>query len=336
MKENEVYVYPNVGGNNGSIDPALLLAMNNGGFGGMNNPFWMMFMYPFILPFFNGMWGNNGWGGNGANGTGFLANQLNNDAGRDLLLQAINGRADAISQLAAMTNSSVDNVRDAICMVQSKLGEIGSQVGMTGMQVINAIQAGDANLASKLAECCCENRLAIANQTNTIQSQIAANDANIRLQLATSAGEDRLAMCQQTNNISNQIDRNTRGIMDAIANQNNMLAKEFCSLKEREYESTIRTQSDLITQLRGQISNDAQTRMFSESFNALNTKIAEIAAKQPNTVPVIYPSLTAVNTTPNATTTTTFNNGNCGCGWNSWNNGCYPYGFGNVQNGFFN
>jgi hypothetical protein len=204
------------------------------------------------------------------------------------------------------------------------------------MQVINAIQAGDANLASKLAECCCENRLAIANQTNVLQSQIAANDANIRLQFATNAGENRLAMCQQTNNISNQMDRNTRGIMDAIANQNAMLAKEFCTLKERDMQNRIDAQAETITQLRGQISNDAQTAVFTRAFNELDNKICAIAAKQPNTIPVIYPNITAVNTTPNATTTTTFNNGNCGCGWNGWNNGCYPYGFGNIQNGFFN
>ena len=91
-EKSNVLVFPE--GNNGGIDPATLLAMNNNGWGGMNNPFWMIFMLPFLYPFFNmfGGWGN-GFGGN--NGTGFLANQMSNDAGRDLLLQAINGRADA-------------------------------------------------------------------------------------------------------------------------------------------------------------------------------------------------------------------------------------------------
>ena len=43
------------------------------------------------------IWGNNGWGGNGFGGnkqaTGYLANQISNSEGRDLLLQAINGRS---------------------------------------------------------------------------------------------------------------------------------------------------------------------------------------------------------------------------------------------------
>lgn len=299
MKEDGVYIYPNVGnGNSSSIDPAILLALSgNNGFGGMNNPLWMMFMYPFILPFFNGIWGNN-WGGNGANGAGFLANQLNNDAGRDLLLQAFNGRADSLGQLVNITHSSVNDVRNAICTALSKLEQVGSQFGMTGMQVINAVQSGDANIASKLAECCCENRLAIANQTNTLQSQIAANDANLRLELAKNSGDSRLAICQQTNNISNQMDRNTNSIMSAIANQTTMLTQEFCALKERELQNKIDTQSDIITQLRGQISNDAQTATFTRAFNELDSKICAIAAKQPNTVPVQYPNIVAANATP--------------------------------------
>jgi hypothetical protein len=71
---------------------------------------WMMFMW-ILFPW---LFGGNGYGGfggfGGNNGTGFLANQLNNDAGRDLLLQAINGRADALSQLSQMLNTSVSNV----------------------------------------------------------------------------------------------------------------------------------------------------------------------------------------------------------------------------------
>ena len=50
----------------------------------------------------------------GNNGTGYLANQMSNDAGRDLLLQAINGRADALSQLATMTGGNIDQVRTVL------------------------------------------------------------------------------------------------------------------------------------------------------------------------------------------------------------------------------
>lgn len=300
MDDSKVFMFPE--GNKGVDATTALLLGNNGGFGGMNNPMWMMFMYPFILPFLSmygggfGGWGN-GFGGNN-NGTGFIANQLNNDAGRDLILQAINGRADALSQLAQITNTDINSVRDAINIVNSKLGEVGAQVGMSGLQVINAVQSGNATIGRQLCECCCENRLAIERQTNDLKSQAAANHAAAMLQSAKDEAADQLAMCQQTNQLGSQADRNTNAILGAIANQNTLITKEFCDLKERELQNKINTQGDVITQLRGQISNDKQTEAFNAAFNALNEKINILAAKQPNTVPVQYPNLVAANATP--------------------------------------
>lgn len=300
MDDSKVFMFPENKSN--GIDPttALLLG-NNGGFGGMNNPLWMMFMYPFILPFLSmyggGFGGFNGFGGNN-NGVGFLANQLNNDAGRDLILQAINGRADAIGQLAQITHTSIDSVRDNISIVNNKLGEIGAQVGMNGLQVINAVQSGNASLAAQLANCCCENRLATCQQTNTLSSQAAANFAATQLELAKNEAADQLSVCQQTNTLTRQADGNTNAILGAIANQSTMITKEFCDLKERELQNKIDTQGEIITQLRNQISNDNQTLAFNKAMSALDDKIDAIAAKQPNTVPVIYPNLTAVNNTP--------------------------------------
>ena len=315
MGENGVLVFPDAAAGRAasSIDPNLLLALqNNGGFGNNGNWIWILFLWM--------MWGGygNGFGGfGGNNGTGFLANQLNNDAGRDLLLQAINGRADALGQLANMTHGSVDQVRNAIGQIQLGISQVGGQVGMSGLETINALQLGNAALSRQLCECCCENRLAICQQTNTLQSAIDNHDANVRLQLAQLNGEDKLAVCQQTNQLGSQADRNTNAILGAIANQNTLITKEFCDLKERELQDKINTQGDIITQLRGQISNDKQTEAFNNAMNALNDKINLIAAKQPNTVPVQYPNLVAANATPYV--------GGCG----------YPYGFNYPQNNFW-
>ena len=295
MANSDVMVFPESNSRN-SVDPALLLALNNNG--GMNNPFWMMFMWPLMYPFMN-MFGGGFWGNNWNNGgNSFVANQLNNDAGRQLIVEAINGRADALSQLAGITQSSVENVRDAIGILNSKLTEVGGQVGMSGLQVINAIQGGNATLANQLCQCCCENRLAIVNQTNQLQAQAAANYASTQLQLAQNEAADQLSVCQQTNQLGSQADRNTNTLLKAIADQNTLITKEFCDLKERELQDKINTQGDIITQLRGQISNDKQTEAFNAAINTLNEKINQIAAKQPNTVPVTYPNLTAVNNTP--------------------------------------
>jgi hypothetical protein len=109
---------------------------------------------------------------------------------------------------------------------------------------------------------------------------------------------DQLAVCQQTNALSTQADRNANSILGAIQAQNAMITKEFCDMKERELQNKINTQGDIITQLRNQISNDHQTLQFNAAFHALDDKIDNIAAKQPNTVPVQWPNLIGVNATP--------------------------------------
>ena len=300
MDDSKVFMFPE-GRNNGIDATTALLLGNGGGFGGFNNPLWMMFMYPFIMPFMNMWMGNSGFGGFG-NG-GYAANQLNNDAGRELIVQAINGRADALGQLASITNNSIDNVRDAICTVNGKLSEIGGQLGMTGLQVINSVQNGNATLGRQLCECCCENRLATCQQTNALQSSIAAHDSSVRLQLAQNEAADQLSVCQQTNTI-----------LGAIKDQNAMIVDKFCDLEKRELQNKINTQGDIITQLRNQISNDNQTLAFNKAMAALDDKIDAIAAKQPNTVPVTWPNLVAANATPYV---------------GGWNGGFYGNGFGN-------
>ena len=322
MSETKVFNVPD--GNN-RIDPSLMLALSqNGGFGNNGGWMWMMFMWILFPWLFNGNGFGNGFGGNA--GTGFLANQLNNDAGRDLLLQAINGRADALGQLSQILNTNVNSVQNAVNLVQSAVQSVGAQVGLSGQQVINSIQAGNASLSQQLCQCCCENRLAIANQTNALQSQAAANHsastllasqnhAEDMLQRAQAEAADQLAVCQQTNQLGSQADRNTNSILNAIAGQNTLITKEFCDLKERELQNKINTQGDIITQLRNQISNDHQTLQFNAAFHALDDKIDAIASKQPNTVPVQWPNLVAANATPYL--------------GNVYGNGFYGNGFGN-------
>ena len=303
MSESKIYTIPD--GNN-SLDPNLMLALSqNGGFGN-GNWMWMMFMWILFPWIFNG----NGFGGGfGNNGTGFLANQLNNDAGRDLLLQAINGRSDSLGQLANILNTNVSDVQNGVNAIQNAIQTVGAQVGMSGQQVINSVQAGNASLSQQLCQCCCENRLAIANQTNAIQTQSAANhsaatlqaaqnQANTQLQMAQMQSANQLSVCQQTNQLGSQADRNTNSILNAIAGQNTLITKEFCDLKERELQNKIDIQGDIITQLRNQISNDKQTLQFNSALNALDNKIDAMAAKQPNTIPVQWPNIVGVNTTP--------------------------------------
>lgn len=161
MAEEKTYVFGEGAGNNGilsllgpmlsqrGVDPNVLLAMqgrNNDGFGEGGWFIWVIFLF-FLMG-----WGGNGFGNNGAGG---LGNQLNNDYGREMLLQAINGNGNAISQLATTLNCDINAVQSAINSVQSQIQSVGNQVGMSGQQIINAIQAGNCQIASQIASCCC-------------------------------------------------------------------------------------------------------------------------------------------------------------------------------------
>lgn len=307
MDDSKVFMFPDGAKSNSSIDPALLIALqNNGGFGG-NGWYWIIFLWM--------MWQQNGGRGNFNDYVAQAGNE-----GRQYLAEIMNGRFDNLNTLAQIVNTGVETVKNGIFTLQTSIQQVGAQVGMSTLETQNAIALGNAALAKQLCECCCENRLAIANQTAALQSNLAAHDASVRLQLAQNEAASQLSVCQQTNTLTRQADGNTSSILGAIQAQNTLITKEFCDLKERELQNKIDTQSDIITQLRNQISNDKQTLQFNAAFNALDNKIDAIAAKQPNTVPVQWPNLVAANVTPYI--------GGYGCG-NGCGNGFYGNGFGN-------
>lgn len=263
-----------------------MLAGNNGfgnGLGGWGGG---------ILGFFLGLLFGNGWGGLGgfggfggnAGGAGFLSNQINNDAGRELLMNAINSNGEAsraaISTLASSLGQDFNLVNSAVQTLQSGLSSLALQQAVSVPQIINSIQSGNSALMSKLCDCCCENRLLTTEQG--YQAQIRT--------------------LEQTNALGSQADRNTRSITDTIAAQTVAMNDGFCAIKERELQSKVDAQAEIITQLRGQIDNANQTAAISSYVNSLvapiSAKVAEIAGKMPNTVPVQWPNLAAVNTTP--------------------------------------
>ena len=282
-------MFPEVGGN--SLDPNLLMALNNnGGFCG-NNWIWILFLWLIW-----GWGGNGAWGNNGANG--FLSNQISNDTGRELLMNAIQGNGNAISNLANLLNTEVQTVQNGIFTLNNAINSVGNQVGMSGLQVQNAIQSGNASIASQICQCCCENRLAIANQTNALQSTMATNHAAATLQSAQQQAADQLAVCQQTNTLTTQAERNARDITEAINAQSVMINDKFCDLEKRELQDKITSLTADNALLRSNINNDKQTAFINEKFNELENQLIAIKSAQPNTVPVQWPNLTAVNTTP--------------------------------------
>lgn len=229
---------------NRGVDPNVLAMMNNnGGWGnGMGNWIWFFFI---IL-----LWGGNGWGGFGRNGQGTadLASLINGDNGRDLLMQAINGNGTAISQLASTLNCSVGQIQQSISGVMTQLQSLGSQVGMSGQAIINAIQSGNCSIERQLAQCCCDNRL-----------------------LTTQQGyENRIAISEQTNVLGSKIDQ-----------QSVLINDKFCQLEQRELQNKIDALREERSSLLGQISQANQTAQIGQYIaQAVNPVNAAVAALQ--------------------------------------------------------
>lgn len=250
-------------GNRG-VDPNLMALMQNAsrnqdawGGGGM---WWIWVIIMFWL-----------WGGNGnmfgrncfADG---IPNQINNDFGRDILLQAINGNGTAISQLASTLNCDMNALQNAICQVQSSIQGVGNQVGMSGQQIINAIQAGNCQISHQIADCCC----------------------NVRTAITTQGYENQLATINQTNALQSTMNGNNQAILarlDAMSNQ--ALLDKIDALREKN--------SSLIAQL----SNEHQTAAIqayqaqslipvNAALQDLSTRLGAIECKQPATVTVPY------------------------------------------------
>ena len=274
-----------------------LLAGQNGGFGNMNGA-WPLLLAGGGFGGFGGFGGaglgagilgfllgalinNNGFGGlfgGGGNGSGaaFLSNQISGDTGRELIMNAINGTDADVRLLATTLNADVNEVRSALSTLQLAIQNVGSQVGMTGQQLINSIQAGNAQLSHQLCECCC----------------------NMRQQVAEQGYQNQLRTVEQTNTLGTAISANGQRTVDAIADLKTTMVKEFCDARERDMQADINNKADLITQLRSKADNAEQTQRFLGAFAVLDQKITELAAKQPQTVPVTWPNLAAVNTTP--------------------------------------
>lgn len=160
---------------NRGVDPNMLAAMmnnnrNNGW--GDGGAWWIIILLIFGWGGFGNGFGG-GFGGRGtAQGLADLGNLVNNDAGRDLIMQAIQGNATAISQLASQTHCDVNALQGAIQSLSTQMCQLGNTLGLGQRDIIAAMQSGNTAIMSKLCDCCCENRLSIANQTNTLQAAI--------------------------------------------------------------------------------------------------------------------------------------------------------------------
>ena len=257
------------------VDPNVLAMMNgNGGFGGQNG-IWGVIYLAIVASIFG--WNNGGFGGFGGRGGNALPAELAGNAGRELLMQAIQGNASAINQIASTLNCSSQQIESALCNIQNS-------IGLTGTQIINAIQSGDNGIVNQLSTCCC-------NILQAVERQGAAT---------------QLQNCQNMNALTNTMNANALSLRDgATANTQAILAK----LGEMQNQAQQDKIASLTAQLTAAQSEISQRNQNATILNSVGQQIAPLAAgiqalqgevdgikcKLPNTVSVPYPQLQVYN-----------------------------------------
>lgn len=245
------------------IDPSVLamLGNNHGIFGGNG---WDGIIALVVIAAIFG-WGGNGNGIFGGRGNG-------GSAERDMIMSAIQRNGTDIATLASSVNCSEGQIMSAINNVATQICNLSASEGQNSMQIINALQAGNNTLMSKLCDCCCENRLAIANQTNTLVSRIDQLANGITQGFSATAYET----AQQTCALRENADNNARSILAKLDQIED-------SRKDREI-------NNLTAQLTAANSRAERAAELAPIYKALN----DIQCKQPTTVTTPYQPFVAV------------------------------------------
>ena len=269
-------------GNNGVAYPYPVM-YGNGGFGNGNgflggDGIWAILL--FALLFGNGGWGGNGgfFGGNSFdNGYAWLSN------GQKEIMQNTNTGFDTLH-----LSNQIEGTRDGIYGLSNQLCNVGNditsainttaynaEIAAANRQMANMNTAFD--LSRQFADCCCENRLGIANLNSTILSENCA---------------DRAALADGLKDVLINQTANTQRILDQLCNDKIDAKNEKIADLERQL-SMKDLQASQIAQ------NSFIAQGFANEVDALYNRL--------NTCPV--PTTPVYGRTP----IFTCNNG-CGCG----------------------
>lgn len=273
---------------NGSDMVMPVAPMYGGGQGGFGNGFggdWAWIILLLLLG-----WGNNGWGGGYGYGGGnelypwMNQAEITSDGFRD-----------------QMMNNNVTSIRDGIGDISTQLcngfagvnagvanGFAQAEIAANGRQMANmnqefaaqtAMAQGFNSLGSQFADCCCENRLGLADLKYTV---------------ATENYADRTAAAQNTRDIIDSQNRGTQAILDKLC------ALELDGVK-----------GQLAQAQRENVGLQNQLNMAAMQ-NGLNGEVDALYNRLKN-CPV--PSMPVYGNTPIFTCN---NNSGCGCGCGSF------------------
>lgn len=212
-------------------DPLATAAMFSNGMNGQwNNPFiylvWMMFAQR--------MWNNENCGNSCSqnlqsaeiqNQLQAMRTQMADNQNSNLLMDAIKGNANSISQLASNLNCDFNALNSAICDVRGGIDKLSGQVGFSAERIVNAVQAGQASVISALQNCCCQTQkeilelkgdinLGMCQQTNTLQNAINFVNSSVERGFSATAFQAQQDKCD----IIRAGQDNTQRIIDTLNN----------------------------------------------------------------------------------------------------------------------
>lgn len=252
----------------GGLSVSDIAAVTGGrdGFGGENGAWWLIILFLFA---FAGGWGYNrgGFGGdnggNGGYGSPYVVSDVQRGFDQSAVMSGLNGISSALS--TGFANAEVSR-----CNAQSNV-----------LQTLNTNQAATLasmnGLASQFANCCCENRLGLAN---------------LGADIAREACADRAAVSD--------------GVRDIIANQNAGIQTIIDKLCQQEIDALKTQNANLQTQIN--LAN-MQASQTAQTARILADNAAQTSALEQYLNPAPIPAYVVQN--PNCCGQ---NFSGCGCG----------------------
>lgn len=285
------------GDSNGMVMPVTpMYGGGNGGFG--NNGFggdWAWIILLLLLGWGNNGWGNGGYGGGGGNELYPWMNQaeITSDGFRDQMLNNnVTSIRDGISDISTQLCNGFAGVNSSIAngFAQSEISANARQMADMNQNFAmqTAMSQGFNSLGSQFADCCCENRLGIADLKYTVATENCA---------------DRTQSMMNTRDIIDSQTRGTQAILDKLCQLELDGVKGQLAQAERENLG---------------LQNALNMASFRESQTAQNALITQGFS---NEVDALYNRLNScpVPTTPvyGRTPIFTCNSNGCGCGCGS-------------------
>lgn len=232
---------------------------NDGMFGGDWGAWIILFL---LFGMFNGGYGGFG-GGNGGGGSGFQGYATRADINEGFALNNLQGGITAIQQGICDSTYALTNAING---------------GFHG------VDRGFCDLSAQLAQCCCDNRAAIAD---------------VKYQMAT-----------DTCGIQNTIQNTTRDILES----NNSNTRAILDFLTQDKIATLTAENQNLKLAASQANQNATLMAAMDSNTA--TLIRRLGADCPTPAYVVQPPQPVTFPINNCGTFTGYNNGGCGCGNN--------------------